>query len=47
MKIQIDNEVRDMTPEEEAELLAWHDNTPSPDENAGEILDILLGGEGE
>ena len=31
MKIQVNGIVRDMTTEEEAEWLEWHENTPNPD----------------
>ena len=45
MKIQIDNEVRDMTPDEEREWAAWHDNAPSPydasEEDYIQVLDDL------
>lgn len=32
MKIQINDVVRDMTPEEEAEFLEWQRTTPPPEE---------------
>ena len=48
MKIQIDNEVRDMTPDEEREWAEWHENTPSPDDpTTDEVIDYLFGGDAE
>ena len=50
MKIQIDNTVRDMTPEEIAEMEEWRRNNPSPSEieaqaDKSEAYDILMGEE--
>lgn len=49
MLIQIDNIVREMTPEEETEMEEWRRNTPRPDieaesANKAEAYDIIVSG---
>lgn len=45
MKIWIDGEVREMTPQEEANYIEAREHAASPDEvPPEEILNILLGG---
>ena len=44
MKIWIDGEVREMTPQEEAEYIDAHAHAISPDDQPEEILNIILGG---
>lgn len=49
MRIQIDNTVRDMTPEEEAEYIAWSEHVldPNADEALTRYANELTGAEDE